>query len=57
MEKQYLIKHRDVLHILRGLDELPYKYVKHMVPYFETALKEVEDEPESIMEEIKEEES
>ena len=53
MEKQYLIKHKDVLTILKGLDEIPYKYVKNMVPYFESALEEVKNESKTDMEETK----
>lgn len=53
MSKQYLIQHEDVLRILKSLDEVPHKYVKHLVPYIESALHEVKDEPERFMEETK----
>lgn len=46
MSKLFKIKHEDLLKIFGHLDQLPYKYVKELIPFMESVLQEVTDEHE-----------
>lgn len=53
--QKYEIEHKNVMKILASLEELPYKHVKYIIPFFEASLVQVKEGKDAAPQNIQEE--